>query len=721
MKPAVRLAEDVARRSRQLPLEASKLIERILQPRGDLITLRDGQTLTKATWQTTQVWSSFQLKPSLAAPHPGNSAAPGGRSFRATNCDRTQPAPVAEVGLNRGRLSNNLRQGHPDPWRGNDPYPPPSRALMEGTSQTPDYVSGSSDACSPPGGCYVRRIFMEHPTEIAPVSLASPCGSQHRANPPFRVAPSRRLWGLAALAIGALLPVSAGDSAQLGHAWNRNMVSAERGLPDGFDPQSGRNVKWTARLGTETHSTPIVAGGRILVGTNNGEPREANHQGDRGVLMCFAESDGRFLWQLVVPKRVEDVYYDWPNSGISSTPSVEGDRAYVVDNRGVVLCLDLGGLADGNQGPFVDEGIYLAPQPTNAVRVLPPGFDSAGRRPAGPPEANQVATGPLDADIVWLFDLTSGAGIWSHDAAHSSVLIHGPHLYLNTGTGVDNTHRRIRRPDAPSLVVLDKATGRLLAREEEGIAPNIFHSTWAPPSLATVDGRELILFAAGDGFVYAFEPLATDRAPAEVQRLKKVWRYDFDPAAPKAEVHRFHLNKTTGPSNFYGAPVGVDGRMYVAGGGDLWWGKNGAWLHSVDLALGGERPAPALRWSYPLVRHTFSTPAVSDGLVYVTDCSQNLHCVDALTGQSVWIHELQGETWASPFVADGKVFVGTRRGVYHIMAAGREKRMLAEIQLGQPISATGVAANGVLYVATMSHLYAVANAPAASAQSSGSR
>jgi len=50
---------------------------------------------------------------------------------------------------------------------------------------------------------------------------------------------------------------------------------------------------------------------------------------------------------------------------------------------------------------------------------------------------------------------------WSHDGAHSSILIRGDHLYLNTGTGVDNTHRKIRTPDAPSLVVLDKHTGKL--------------------------------------------------------------------------------------------------------------------------------------------------------------------------------------------------------------------------------------------------------------------
>ena len=121
-------------------------------------------------------------------------------------------------------------------------------------------------------------------------------------------------------------------------------------------------------------------------------------------------------------------------------------------------------------------------------------------------KSERTPTG-LAPRIVWRFDLPTGAGIWSHDAAHSSILIHGDHLYLNTGTGVDNTHRRIRTPDAPSLVVLDKRTGRLLARDNEHIAPNIFHSTWSAPSLATVNGRPLVFFAAGNGIVYAFEPL----------------------------------------------------------------------------------------------------------------------------------------------------------------------------------------------------------------------
>ena len=47
------------------------------------------------------------------------------------------------------------------------------------------------------------------------------------------------------------------------------------------------------------------------------------------------------------------------------------------------------------------------------------------------------------------------------DASDASILVNGPHLYLNTSNGIDHTKHKIVLPDAPSLVVLDKATGRI--------------------------------------------------------------------------------------------------------------------------------------------------------------------------------------------------------------------------------------------------------------------
>jgi outer membrane protein assembly factor BamB len=443
----------------------------------------------------------------------------------------------------------------------------------------------------------------------------------------------------------------AADQPQWGRAWDRNMVSTETGLPETFDLATGKNVKWVADLGTHTHGTPIVADGRVFISTNNGRPRNPQDASDAGVLMSFGEKDGAFLSQLAAPKLTEDPYLDWPKEGQASPATVEGGRIYVVNNRTEVLCLDAGDLA------------------------RPP---------------------------IWRFDMREQAGIWPHDGSHSSILIRGSHLYLNTGTGVDNSHRKIRTPDAPSLIVLDKATGRYLARDREGIAPNIFHATWSAPSMAEVAGKEMIFFCGGNGITYAFEPISANAvASGEPQTLKKIWQYDLDPEGPKTDVHRFTQNKSEGPSNIYGMPVVVDGRLYIAGGGDIFWGKNKAWLKCVDAATGTEL------WSYALNKHVLSTAAVANGLVFIADIGRTIHCVDAATGAGVWTESgPKGDFWASPMVADGKLYIGTRKGDFWIMAASREKKVHATLNLGSGISGTATVANGVVFVATMKQLIA---------------
>lgn len=491
----------------------------------------------------------------------------------------------------------------------------------------------------------------------------------------------------AALAVFILgVWAAAADRPQWGARWSRNMASAELGLAESFDPTSGTNIQWVARLGTETHATPVVAGGRILIGTNNGAPRDPNQSGDRGVLMCFDEKDGRFLWQLLVPKLTTSVYWDWPRAGICSPATVDGKRVYVVSNRGEVLCLDLMGMADGNDGPFRDEA-----------------------RHAAPPDSAPAAISPADADILWLFDLVKECGVRQHDSAHASILIHGRHLYVNTSNGVDDTHKRIDSPDAPSLVAIDKETGRLAAADGEHIGPRIFHCTWSSPALGEVNGRARIFFCGGDGVVYAFEPFEPESAPpaGSIGTLKKIWQFDCDSAAPKEAVHRYNGNRRESPSNIKSMPVFHNNRLYVTVGGDLWWGKHQAWLKCIDATGTGDITKSGEVWSYPLQRHSMCTPAIQDGLVFVGDSGGKIHCIDAETGRPFWTHDVQGEVWASPLVADGKAYFATRQGEFLVFRAAREKKLIAGLSLDSAVSSSPVAANGVLYVATMSRLYAV--------------
>lgn len=470
------------------------------------------------------------------------------------------------------------------------------------------------------------------------------------------------------------------------------MVSAERGLPDSFDPKTRANVKWVAELGSESYATPIVAGGRVLIGTNNDHPRDPKQEGDRAVLLCLDERDGSLLWQLLIAKLSadeKDNFLDWPKAGFCSEPTVEGDRAYTMTNRGEVVCLDMKGLADGNGGPYVDEGVHMVPR---------------GATPATP--------GPKDADILWVCDLVKEAGIRTHDQVRGSVLVRGDLLYVNSANGVDNTHRVIRKPDAPSLVVIDKRTGKLVGRDDVRIGHDTFHCTWCSPSLGDVNGKPLLFFGGPNGVCYAFEPLAG--APAEDSKapltmLKNVWRFDCDPTAPKGDVHKYTGNRQESPSVIMGMPVIEAGRLYVTVGGDLWWGKRQAWLKCIDPAGSGDLTSTALRWSYQLTREACTTPAVKDGLIYVGDCGGVIHCVDAETGKPVWTHKIVGDIWASPLVADGKVYVATRRGHVVTLAAGRDLKVISDVDLGpaEAMAATPVAANGMLYISTAKHLYAL--------------
>ena len=183
---------------------------------------------------------------------------------------------------------------------------------------------------------------------------------------------------LLVLAGVASLPLISQDWPMWGGAAQRNMASAMTNLPESWDVKSGKNIKWKAQIGSTSFGNPVVADGKLFLGTNNGNPRNPKIQGDKGVLMCFREFDGKFLWQAVTDKLASGPQNDFPEQGVCSSPAVDGKRLYYVSNRGELVCLDTEGFLDGkNDGPFQGE----------------------------------VYKGPSDDDIVWQLDM-SGAFIY---------------------------------------------------------------------------------------------------------------------------------------------------------------------------------------------------------------------------------------------------------------------------------------------------------------------
>ena len=77
---------------------------------------------------------------------------------------------------------------------------------------------------------------------------------------------------------------------------------------------------------------------------------------DLGVLLCFDEKDGKFLWQHSNEKLPTGRVHDWPLQGVCAAPLGRRRALWYVTNRGEVLCLDTKGFHDNkDDGPVTNE------------------------------------------------------------------------------------------------------------------------------------------------------------------------------------------------------------------------------------------------------------------------------------------------------------------------------------------------------------------------------
>jgi len=481
---------------------------------------------------------------------------------------------------------------------------------------------------------------------------------------------------------------AAADWPMWGHDPAHNMVSAEKNLPviidagkakgdsGPVDPATTKNVKWVAKLGSASYGNVTVAGGRVFIGTNNASPRDPKYAGDYGILMCFDEASGKFLWQLAVPKLAAGKANDYEQVGLCSSPAVDGDRVYAVTNRCEVVCLDAHGQADGkNRGPFTDEAQYTAGP--------------------GKPPIPQSAT---DADILWRFDMRDELGAFPRNQASSSPLVVGDKLYVTTSNGVDWTNKHLPSPNCPALICLDKISGKLLAAEHSGISRRTWVCNWSSPSYAVLAGNPTIVFGAGDGFCYGFD-----------MDLKERWRFDCNP--PERHVKNgkpLKYGLPDGPSDVIATPVILNDRVYIAVGQDPEQGDGAGAINCIEPKnLTGDITQTGRVWSNAKVGRSDSTASVGDGLVYLAEFSGIIRCLDANTGQEIWNHDTEAHIWGSTLLADGKIYLGNENGQLTILAAGKEKKVLGTADLKDAIYSTPVAANGVLYVGTGVNLYAL--------------
>lgn len=191
-------------------------------------------------------------------------------------------------------------------------------------------------------------------------------------------------------------------------------------------------------------------------------------------------------------------------------------------------------------------------------------------------------------------------------------------------------------------------------------------------------GRQVLWFEVGstDGHYYGNEPTPRGRGSDDAYE----YDYDYTVGSPIYSSLTADNSYDTAYPWWFGADDGVLRRRksYVSGGTE--WdfqtgGKIrsspalsqgtvyvGSWDYSV-YAVGAD--SGEAEWTFETGGKVNSSPAVADGTLYVGSADQSVYALDTETGEKRWAFETGGEVASSPAVVEGTVYVGSDdRSVY---------------------------------------------------------
>jgi outer membrane protein assembly factor BamB len=387
-----------------------------------------------------------------------------------------------------------------------------------------------------------------------------------------------------------------------------------------------------------------------------------------------------------------------------STPAVSGGRVVVgtnnpskkpEDDKGVLMCFSA---ADGKLlwrvvhdklpgGMVVDApniGTCSSPQVQGEFVYYVSNRDEL------------VCRKVADGGLVWLLDMRKDLGALQDQAAVCSPLVVNGLVFAVTGNGRDSKVEKVVHPKAPSFIAVDAATGKVVWQDSSP-GDRILSSQWASPVYGVVEGQPQVVFPGGDGWLYSFEP-ATG---------KLLWKFDC-----KSHESADAKESTEGKNTLVATPVFAGNCVIASLGIDTETNVPGC-LRAVDARKRGDVTKTAELWKFAGQDFGASVGSVSvhDGLVFAAELAGYVNCIELATGKRLWRHDMLATTWSAPLVADGKVYLRTSDQEVVIFEESRQAKVIGKVDKihGMTLGSI-VVSDGVLYIATWTKLYAIAEA-----------
>jgi outer membrane protein assembly factor BamB len=172
--------------------------------------------------------------------------------------------------------------------------------------------------------------------------------------------------------------------------------------------------------------------------------------------------------------------------------------------------------------------------------------------------------------------------------------------------------------------------------------------------------------------------------------------YGYDPGTGK-ELWKVHHN------DYSAAPLPVfeNGVAYITPG------STGRELWAVKTDGHGDVTDTAVLWKFDGRVGKYASPVLVDGLLYTAAEETFLTCIDAATGQRVWMDQIRGKYAASPVFADGRLYFFNQQGLTTVIKPGRTFEVLATNTLADGFMASPAISGKAFILRTKKNLYRV--------------
>jgi outer membrane protein assembly factor BamB len=230
--------------------------------------------------------------------------------------------------------------------------------------------------------------------------------------------------------------------------------------------------------------------------------------------------------------------------------------------------------------------------------------------------------------------------------------------------------------DAQYVVALDTKDGHTVWKKPRdfnyGTDNGDLRKAFGTPTVITVKGKPQLISPAAIATT-AFDPLTGD----------ELW-----------VVYHGGMNVTQPP-------------LYGQGKVILCTGDGGLKMLAVRPDGSGDVTKTHIDWTCNKNVPSRSSPILVDDLLYFTNESGVLSCIDVKTGEGVWQERLGGSFWASPIYADGRLYFFNDDGRTTVGEPGRTWKKLATNKLDDGCMGTPAVAGKSLFIRTKTNLYRI--------------